>query len=316
LNFIDNKEKAMNTRNDLSTLVNMEDPGAVLKEIKTVVRMVFPDFDFTSVEMAFDDTVRLFRGEYPGFSECNTDYHDLRHTTDVTLAMARLIHGLHVEGNSVSREMTALSLICAVMHDTGYIQRDDDPDGTGGKYTAVHVSRSIEFAKAYLEHNGFPKSEIEKCTCMITATDLSVNLADIPFETWEEALVGRMLFAADLLGQMSDRVYLEKLLFLFREFSEGGVPGYANEDELLRKTIGFYGFICQRLEVDAGYSGDYMRGHFRERWGMDVDFYHKGIDNNIDYLRCILENHMGDYRGMLNRNGMVKKIMEMEKAGV
>ena len=31
---------------------------------------------------------------------------------------------------------------------------------------------------------------------------------------------------ADLVGQMSDRAYLEKLLFLYYEFKEAGFPGY------------------------------------------------------------------------------------------
>jgi hypothetical protein len=307
------QKKDAGKRLDMFMLMDMEDPVAVLEEIKTVIRMVYPDFDHDPFERAFDITVSLFRGNYPGYRECNTDYHDLRHTTDVTLAMVRLIHGLYLEGRTVSSEMANLVLICAVMHDTGYIQRKDDPEGTGGKYTAIHVKRSIEFVGSYFKQHGFPSGVHEVCARMITATDLSVGLGDIPFETAEEELLGKMLFAADLLGQMGDRMYLEKLLYLYKEFSEAGVAEYKSEDDLLEKTIGFCGFINRRLEMDAGYSGVYMRSHFRERWDLDLDLYQKAMDNNIDYLRQILENHRGDYRNMLNRGGIVRRISDMEK---
>ena len=42
---------------------------------------------------AFDDIVRLYRGENPGYATCDTAYHDLQHVLEVTLAMARLLDG-------------------------------------------------------------------------------------------------------------------------------------------------------------------------------------------------------------------------------
>jgi hypothetical protein len=76
-----------------SNMVNMEDPQSVFDEVRTIVLMMFPEFDFGILNRVFKDIVRLFRGEYPGYRKCNTEYHDLKHATDTFLAMARLMQG-------------------------------------------------------------------------------------------------------------------------------------------------------------------------------------------------------------------------------
>ena len=39
-----------------------------------------------------------------------------------------------------------LGLLGILMHDTGYLKRTEDMQGTGAKYTLTHVRRSAEFA--------------------------------------------------------------------------------------------------------------------------------------------------------------------------
>jgi len=65
----------------LSRIVNMDDPQSLLEEVKAIVLMMFPEFDFETLNRVFKDIMRLFRGEYPGYRKCNTEYHDLNHTT-------------------------------------------------------------------------------------------------------------------------------------------------------------------------------------------------------------------------------------------
>ncbi|NVM25221.1 MAG: hypothetical protein HWN70_04800, partial [Desulfobacterales bacterium] len=73
----------------LSRIVNMEDPQSVFDEVRAIVLMMFQEFDFETLDRVFGDIVRLFRGEYPGYRKCTTQYHDLKHATDTFLAMAR-----------------------------------------------------------------------------------------------------------------------------------------------------------------------------------------------------------------------------------
>jgi len=133
----------------LSAIINMGDPKSVMDEVRIIAFMMFPEIDFATVEGVFRDIVRLFRGEYPGYKECNTEYHNLKHTTDTLLAMVRLIHGFSISHEYLNEKDIFLGLVSALMHDTGYIQTSDDRLGTGAKYTLDHVERSMLFMKKY-----------------------------------------------------------------------------------------------------------------------------------------------------------------------
>lgn len=287
----------------MSLLLDTKDPCRVLQEVSLIAVSIDPDFDKACFRRVFDDIVRLFKGEYPGYRSCNTEYHDLKHTTDVLLSMSRLMHGFALKGCRIQGRTLLFGLISALMHDTGYIQTSDDTEGTGAKYTAVHVRRSIGFMTGYFETAGFKAEDAPMCARIISATDTDIRLCDIPFVSDEEELTGKALFAADILGQMADRMYLENLRFLFREFMEGLVRGYSSEDEFLRRTIEFYEMIRSRLETEIGYSDAFMRSHFTRQWDIDCDLYLAGLEKNISYLKKILQNCQGNYSGMLRRGG-------------
>jgi hypothetical protein len=294
-----------------SNIVNMDDPQRVLDEVKSIAYDIFPDLDFNSVNSVFRDIVRLFRGEYPGYRKCNTEYHDLKHTTDTLLAMARLIHGISVkEKNKFTEKMVELGLISALLHDTGYIQTVDDRTGTGAKYTNTHIRRSIEFMQKYFEERGYSKEDFINCENILSCTSFSTRIDDLNFDSSEIKILCTMLGTADLVGQMADRTYLEKLLFLFYEFQEGNVEGYENELDLLKKTLTFYDKTKRRLSGELGNVNKYMRSHFKARWDTDRDLYMESIDNHISYLKTTLQNHENDYRDQFRRGGIVDKLKE------
>ena len=87
---------------------------------------------------------------------------------------------------------------------------------------------------------------------MILATDLARPLESLVFEDEGERRGALALAAADLLGQMADRVYLEKLLFLYYEFREAGIVGYDSAFDILKKTAGFYESTKARLDGPLG----------------------------------------------------------------
>ncbi len=296
-----------------SRMVDMGDPQRVLDEVRAIILMMFPEFDFDTVEHVFKDIVRLFHGEYPGYRKCNTEYHDLKHATDTFLAMARLIHGAFVDGENLTRENINLGLICALIHDTGYIQTLDDNVGTGAKYIHIDSKRSIIFMEKYIADNGLSKEDFKNYPDILTCTSLETKVNEMKFKSRQIELLGKMLGTADLLGQMADRTYLEKLLFLFYEFREGGVDEYDNELDLLKKTIDFYAMARKRFvsELDSIY--EYMRYHFKVRWKVDRNLYIEAIESHINYLKFILENHEGGYRDHLKRDGMVRKLNEKPK---
>ncbi len=291
----------------LSRIIDMEDPQSVLDEVRTIVFMMFPEFDFDIVDHVFKDIVRLFRGEYPGYRKCTTQYHDLKHSTDTFLAMARLMHGAFICEENLTREHVNPGLVCALMHDTGYIQTLDDSVGTGAKYTRTDTKRSIVFMDKYIPDSGLSKEDFKHYPDILICTALDTKINKIRFESREIELLGKMLGTADLLGQMADRTYLEKLLFLFYEFREGGVPGYDSELDLLKKTIDFYAMARRRFATDLNSVDKYMRQHFKVRWNLERDLYMEAIEKNISYLKFLLENHEKDYRDCLRRDGRYSK---------
>jgi hypothetical protein len=213
----------------LADLVDMTSPQKTLNEVRYIVGAIAPDFDFRPLSNIFYDVYRLFRGEYAGYRACYTEYHNCQHTTDTFIALARLAHGYIISGGVVLPHHLFLGLTAALMHDTGYIQTEEDCEGTGAKYIREHVSRGLSFMEKHLHRQGYSPEDISFCShCMtfIGITPEPVSLEQIENLTPEELLMGKLLGTADVLGQIADRMYLEKLIFLFYEFREGDVPGY------------------------------------------------------------------------------------------
>ncbi len=283
-------------------------PEDVLSEVKKTILLIFSQFDFHQLERVFGDILRLFDGKYPGYRRCNTLYHDLKHTLDCFHATARLIHGAFVNGLRFEPGDVNLGLISALMHDTGYIQTQEDYTGTGAKYTLGHVQRSIDFMAKYVQDHRFPPEYLPIGSAFLRCTGLDVKITEIKFRSREHEILGKILGTADLVGQMAQENYLEKLAFLYNEFKEGGVPGYIDALDLLKKTPGFWDMVQERMAVELGRVDLYLRDHFRVSRGIDQDLYRKAIERNVEHVIFIknnLEANGARYRGEEDQGGMM-----------
>jgi hypothetical protein len=200
--------------------------------------------------------------------------------------------------------------LSTLFHDIGYIQPEYDNEGTGAKYTNGHEERGIAFLAEYLGKKGFSDKYIGDCGNIIMCTDISTPIDKIPFTDKKAEMLGKILASADLLGQMADRTYLEKLLFLFYEFKEGGIDIYDNEFELLENTVTFSKFAIKRLECDLDNYKQYMVYHFKNKWGVDFDPYMGSIERHLEYLQRIVCEHKDDYREYLKRDGMIDRLAD------
>ena len=290
----------------LDDVVDTADPACVLAEVRAVADLCWPLMDMGPVERVHADVVALFKGGYPGYRACTTEYHDLRHTMDVFMAMARIMHGATVQGHAIRPAAALAGLLSALLHDTGYIQTGDDLEGTGGKYTLTHVGRSVEFMRAHFARSDMGPAETQLAAELIESTSLTVNFAEYPYSSAEAALLGRMLFASDLIGQMADRAYLEKLHLLYYEFVEGRITMFASEADLLQQTVGFVDAMRARIRDELGDLKAYLEHHFKCRCNIGRDLYTESMDANIAFLGKILAEHGEGYRVMLNRMGILK----------
>ena len=268
--------------------ISLDNPQEVMAEIKKIIFLIFREFDFSQFEQAFSDILKLFIGNYPGYRRCNTFYHDLNHTMDCLLVTAKLIHGAYLNGVRFTQKEVSLGLISALMHDTGYIQAVDDDTGTGAKYTICHIDRSIEFMTQYFQEHRFPLEDVQVCSNILRCTGLDVKIAEIKFQTREHEILGKILGTADLIGQMANENYLEKLPFLYDEFKEGGVQCYEDKFDLLKKTPAFWEMVKERFVLELGQVDLYLRDYLRALWGINQDLYRQAIDRNIERLQSLL----------------------------
>ena len=287
-------------QNDVTNRVNVEDAGQVRDAVVNLYAQRYPGEDFTGMARAFDDVQALFEGRYPGYLACDTLYHDIRHTLDMTLAMARLVDGherVCAEQDRLGPRRAALGVIVALLHDAGYMKRASESHvENGAVFTKVHVSRSADFLARYLPTVGFA-DEATMASRMVHFTGYEVEVENIDVKDPKDRLLGCMVGTADLIGQMSDRLYLEKCRdFLYQEFVHARIARetmpdgrelvrYTSPEDLIIKTPGFYEYVARtRIREKLGGVDRYAEAHFG-----DADPYTTEINRNIDHLRSILE---------------------------
>lgn len=293
-----------------------KNPDQAWSTAESIIQRISPSYDFAHVRTVFDDAIRLFRGNYPGYCAIKTPYHDLSHTLDVFLCAIRLMHGVHISGEYIDDETISLLCIAALMHDIGYAQRQGEENGSGAQHTLHHIERGIQFMQHYLAECDFPSRWAESLACIIRCTSPERLFNKIEFPDPRVRLAGKILATADLVGQMADRTYLEKLLLLYQEFKEAQIGNYQSMYELLSRTGDFYKHAQCKLDEDYGSIYKKLPGHFRDYLGIEKNFYLKAIEKNLAYLSRVISHEEPDYLSMLKRNGIVEKVIQQPQTSM
>ena len=287
-------------QHDVTNRVNVEDPARVRDAVMGLYAARYPGIELTALERGFAHFQALFEGEYPGYFACDTLYHDMRHTLDMTLALARMVDG-HDRGCPAAHRLgprrAVLAVLIALLHDSGYLRRSSEAlVENGAVFTKTHVSRSAELIAAYLPTIGFG-AEARLAAQLVHFTGYEIDIDRIEINDPRDHLVGCLVGTADLLGQMSDRMYLEKCReFLYREFVWGKIARerlpdgheivrYASAEDLIVKTPGFYEYIARtRLAKKLGGVERYVEAHFD-----GTNHYQAEIERNMEFLRQTVE---------------------------
>jgi hypothetical protein len=301
-------EKVPFDKRQLSTLVAMESPEAVHSEVLHILKLINSENDTVTLARDFSVTINLYTGEVQNYKACNTHYHNLHHITDTYLAMARLLHGAQLSGEDFSERELFLGLTGALMHDCGMIQEVCDIEGTGAKYTQEHVRLSMDFVEKHAAALLLRDQEIKDLRDMIMGTDLMVDIAKINFSSSKTELLGKILGTADLIAQMADRTYLEKLLFLFHEFREAEMGSFRNEVDFLHQTLKFFKLSDKRFKETLANTSRYMLPHFKARWGINENLYILSLENQRKFLEKILADTNISIYQELKRSKIVQKV--------
>jgi len=296
----------MPTQAEIRQLTKNDNPDEVWAKAIDIVRHINPAYEFTQVHTVFADVLRLFSGEFPGYCAIKTPYHNLHHTLDVFLCAVRLSHGVHISGNPLTDHEITCIMLATLFHDIGYAQLLEEDFGTGAQFTLTHVGRGIKFMQRYLQEHDFPPELASPVECLMSSTNPGLAFEAIWFPDKRTRLLAQIVGSADLVGQMADRTYLEKLLFLYQEFSEAKFGNYASMHELLRHTKSFYETALEK-KLDGNYEGIYKKltFHFQNYMGVENNLYMESIEKNIDYLSKVIALDETEYFSMLKRGGIV-----------
>ena len=308
-----NKLLSQDRRNDydVTNTVQVSNPVMVRRAVNQLFSETFPGASFDKTWLAFYDFERLFDGKFPGYLGCDTTYHDMQHTLDMTLALARLVAGYERSVESSDRlgpRRAQMAIITSLFHDAGYIRHmERDREFTNGaEFTLYHVSRSADFLRRYLPELGLSK-DVAVSSMIVHFTGYELELDNIELDDPRDAICGHLLGTADLIAQMADRCYLEKCRDrLYKEFVVGGVAveraqageytvRYESGVDLLRKTPVFY----QQVSRERLYSKFNRAYRYIEVLYEGQNPYVDAIRSNMAHLIRILKTGEWD---MLRRS--------------
>src|SRR5712692_6648410 len=134
---------------DVTNSVQVSSTAAVTGAVRELFTAAFPGESFDRVATSFEEFDKLFTGRMPGYHGVDTVYHDLQHSLDMTLAMARMMVGYESTVPALDRfgaERAVMAVATSLYHDAGYIQEfDDRTHRNGAEFTLYHVTRSARF---------------------------------------------------------------------------------------------------------------------------------------------------------------------------
>jgi hypothetical protein len=285
---------------DVTNTVQVSSPQKVRGAVRQLFEHLYPQSGFDSVWLAFHDFDRLFNGRHPEYHAVDTSYHDVQHTLDMTLALARLIAGYETSVERSDRlgpERAELALISALFHDAGYVRHKVRDAGAvnGAEFTRVHVTRSGRFLEGYLPTVGLERFA-PVVSRIVHFTGYELNIDHIELEEPKDSVVGHLLGTADLVAQLADRCYLEKCRDrLYPEFVLGGVAFepkangrviYHSAQDLLAKTLSFYQSSARRrLEINFNRAYRFLEVFFERG-----DPYIRFIRKNLSFLTTVIES--------------------------
>lgn len=226
------------------------------------------------VDQLQDSYHRTYGGYKPDYAEiiawaggmaleniANSDalYHNVEHTILVTLVGQEVLRGKHIREGGVSCEDWLHFTISLLCHDIGYVKgvcRKDSkllgmyatgvdgksvslpPGATDASLTPYHVDRG----KLFISERFCGHKLIDAQTIM---RNIELTRFPVPSDEDHKDTVNYpgLVRGADLIGQLSDPRYLQKISALFYEFEETGTNqdlGYKNPGDLRDNYPKFY----------------------------------------------------------------------------
>lgn len=232
-------------------------------------------------------------------------YHNVEHTMFVTQVGQAILNGKHVTSGGVSLEDWLHVSIALLCHDIGYnkgVCEGDRPsenifeDGMGGTVSLppgssnaalepFHINRGRTFIMDRFA--GHKIIDAERVSHYIGYTQFPVPQAA---DNHPDNKYAELVRSADLIGQLGDPNYLQKLHALYFEFEETGANarmGFENADDLRRGYPAFYWNMVYPHVIPA-------LGH------LEATQFGKNVLANL-YANVFREEHRNKVRAAVDR---------------
>ena len=243
---------------------------------------------------------------------CDCPYHDLNHTMLVTDAGFAILKGRQTARGDLSAHDWIQAVVAMLFHDIGFVRQlltadtphtsvinpngesIQPPDGaTDAVLSPHHVTRSVMYAAERFANDEHINTDLVTQCIEMTRFPVPTDAAYQATDT----LPG-LVRAADLIGQMADPQYLQKLTRLFAEFVEIGEAqrlGFENAAEL---RASFPEFFYSQVHPYIGDGIAYLK-LTQDGWYWIANLYHhlntdRGIDPKEKAPELVVDNSLLD----------------------
>ncbi|MEM7100734.1 MAG: metal-dependent phosphohydrolase [Pseudomonadota bacterium] len=241
---------------------------------------------------------------------CDCSYHDVQHTMLVTDAGIAILRGRQMARGDLTAHDWLQGVVAMLFHDVGYLRKllsIDTNDvsvintqgdtltpahgSTDACMTPYHVDRGVMYVEErFASDPAIDTQLVVEC----------IEMTRFPVPPTPEYQVTDTLPAlvrgADLIGQMADPQYLQKLTRLFNEFVETGEAqrlGFANASELRH---GFPEFFYSQVHPYIGECISYLK-LTQDGWAWIANLFHhlhanQELDPRVRAPELVVDNSL------------------------
>lgn len=241
---------------------------------------------------------------------CDCSYHDIQHTMLVTDAGLAILRGRQTARGDLTAHDWLQAVVAMLFHDVGYLRQlltTDNasasvidelgntltplPGATDACMTPYHVDRGT----MYVQERFATDPAIDTDTVMECIEMTRFPVPKLPEYQVTDTLPA-LVRAADLIGQMADPQYVQKLPRLFNEFVETGEAqrlGFANAAELCH---GFPEFFYSQVHPYIGDSIAYLK-LTQDGWTWIANLFHhlhanQELDPRVQAPELVVDNSL------------------------
>ncbi|MCX5864898.1 MAG: GAF domain-containing protein [Deltaproteobacteria bacterium] len=261
----------------------------------------------SSLAGLFSDAADLYAGRWASHEACAVTYHNFSHSLDVCLAAARMLSGWNKaeQAQALDEKYFQLGMAAGLFHDAGYIKNKGDHAGSGGKFTLIHVGRSMEISREYLSKKQWPPEDVDAVCRIISITDYA-KLPDLDplFTDLKLKTMAQMVATADLVAQMADTDYVQRIDDLFAEFKE--VYKFEKRAELIKKGTKVYKTVQEIKDGTIDFYEQFVVPTLGKLGRMDrylTNFFGDGRNPYQENIAANLSGHLMDVRSQWRRLG-------------